>query len=618
GHEVHICDEQLRRDAHALTHYLNHHHIDVINVTPTYAAQLIELGLLDQGHRPCLVLLGGEAVGGDVWTALRETPGVLGYNLYGPTEYTINTLGAGTDESPTPALGRPIHNTEVYVLDRHLRPVPPGVPGELYVAGCGLARAYHDNAGQTAARFVPNPYGPPGTRLYRTGDLTRHRPDGTLDYLGRTDHQTKIRGHRIEPTEIETTLTTHPHITHAAVTPTADRQRLVAYIVGGADPDEVRSWLAERLPDYMVPGIFVALDVLPLTVNGKLDRDALPEPDLADAVSARGPRNDDEAELCRIFAAVLDLPRVGVDDDFFALGGHSLLAVRLVSLIRDAGLAADPAAVTVATVLTATTPAALAERLGAGRERGDAAFAPLLPLRPDGALPPLFCIHPGFGLAWPYAALLPFVPDSRPVYGLQSPVVSGAEPAASLEELAAEYLARIRRVQPHGPYHLLGWSFGGEMAYALAGLLQRAGEEVRFLTVLDALPPVPLAGGEGRSGADGFDAGVAREHLTRAVPGDADVLAGLGDDVVDRLLAARSVHEYLSPSTPFEPFSGDLLCVVAAGNGRQAGAAAWRERIRGTVHAHEVPYDHDDLLSRDAVAVIGPLLRDAFARLAAP
>ncbi|MEU8137811.1 thioesterase domain-containing protein, partial [Streptodolium elevatio] len=553
-----------------------------------------------------------------VWTALRETPGVLGYNLYGPTEYTINTLGAGTDESPTPALGRPIHNTEVYVLDRHLRPVPPGVPGELYVAGCGLARAYHDNAGQTAARFVPNPYGPPGTRLYRTGDLTRHRPDGTLDYLGRTDHQTKIRGHRIEPTEIETTLTTHPHITHAAVTPTADRQRLVAYIVGGADPDEVRSWLAERLPDYMVPGIFVALDVLPLTVNGKLDRDALPAPDLADAVSARGPRNDDEAELCRIFAAVLDLPRVGVDDDFFALGGHSLLAVRLVSLIRDAGLTADPAAVTVATVLTATTPAALAERLGAGRERGDAAFAPLLPLRPDGALPPLFCIHPGFGLAWPYAALLPFVPDSRPVYGLQSPVVSGAEPAASLEELAAEYLARIRRVQPHGPYHLLGWSFGGEMAYALAGLLQRAGEEVRFLAVLDAQPPVPLAGGEGRSGADGFDAGAAREHLTRAVPGDADVLAGLGDDVVDRLLAARSVHEYLSPSTPFEPFGGDLLCVVAAGNGRQAGAAAWRERIRGTVHAHEVPYDHDDLLSRDAVAVIGPLLRDAFARLAAP
>ncbi|WP_436771155.1 thioesterase domain-containing protein [Yinghuangia sp. YIM S09857] len=417
----------------------------------------------------------------------------------------------------------------------------------------------------------------------------------------------------MEPTEIETTLTTHPHITHAAVVPTADRQRLVAYIVGGADPDEVRPWLAAQLPDYMVPGVFVAMDALPLTVNGKLDRDALPEPELAETVSARGPRNEDEAELCRIFAEVLDLPRVGVDDDFFALGGHSLLAVRLVSLIRDAGLAADPAAVTVATVLTATTPAALAERLGGGRERGDAAFAPLLPLRPDGASPPLFCIHPGFGLAWPYAALLPFVPDSRPVYGLQSPVVAGAEPAACLEDLAAEYLARIRRVQPHGPYHLLGWSFGGETAFALAGLLQRAGEEVRFLAVLDAQPPVPLDG-EGRSGGDGFDAGAAREHLSRAVPGDADVLAGLGDDVVERLLAARSVHEYLSPSRPFEPFTGDLLCVVADGNARRTGAAVWREHIRGAVHAREVPYDHDDLLSRDAVAAIGPLLREAFAR----
>ncbi|WP_345675539.1 amino acid adenylation domain-containing protein [Yinghuangia aomiensis] len=619
GHEVHICDEQLRRDAHALTAYLDTHHIDVVNITPTYAAQLVELGLLDAGHRPCLVLLGGEAVGGDVWSALRETPGVLGYNLYGPTEYTINTLGAGTDESTTPALGRPIHNTEVYVLDEHLRPVPPGVPGELYVSGAGLARAYHRAPAQTAARFVPNPFRAPGTRLYRTGDLTRHRPDGTLDYLGRTDHQTKIRGHRIEPTEIETVLTHHPDVAQAAVVPTADRLRLVAYVVGAVEPAALRAWSAERLPDYMVPSAVVPMDVLPLTVNGKLDRDALPEPDLADAVSARGPRDEDEAELCRIFAAVLGLPRVGVDDDFFALGGHSLLAVRLVSLIRGAGLSDDPAAVTVATVLTATTPAALAARLRDGRPRADAALAPLLALRPDGALPPLFCVHPGFGLAWPYAALLPYVEPERPVYGLQSPVVAGAEPAAGFAALAAEYLARVRRVQPRGPYHLLGWSFGGEMAFALAALLREAGEDVRFLAVLDAQPPAPLPSGEGRSGADGFGTDAALDHLARAVPGgDADVLTGLGDDVVARLIAARRLHEFLAPEAPLPAFDGDVLCVVAEGNARHTGAAAWRDRVTGTVSSHEVPYHHDDLLSRDAVGRIGPLLRDALAHRDTP
>ncbi|MGR6999244.1 AMP-binding protein [Yinghuangia aomiensis] len=240
GHEVHICDEQLRRDAHALTAYLDTHHVDVVNITPTYAAQLVELGMLDAGAPA--VPRAARRRGGRRGRVVRaaETPGVLGYNLYGPTEYTINTLGAGTDESTTPALGRPIHNTEVYVLDEHLRPVPPGCPASCTASGAGLARAYHRAPAQTAARFVPNPFGAPGTRLYRTGDLTRHRPDGTLDYLGRTDHQTKIRGHRIEPTEIETVLTHHPDVAQAAVVPTADRLRLVAYVVGAVEPAALR------------------------------------------------------------------------------------------------------------------------------------------------------------------------------------------------------------------------------------------------------------------------------------------------------------------------------------------------------------------------------------------
>ncbi len=201
GHEVHICDEELRRDAQALVAYGDAHEIDVVNVTPTYARHLLDEGLLDGGpgrHRPPLVLLGGEAVSDQVWDALRDTDGTCGYNLYGPTEYTINTLGGGTADSVTPTVGQPIWNTVAHILDGWLRPVADGVPGELYISGVGLARGYLDRFGLTAERFVADPIVGGGARMYRTGDLVRRAPDGNIDFLGRTDDQVKIRGHRVE------------------------------------------------------------------------------------------------------------------------------------------------------------------------------------------------------------------------------------------------------------------------------------------------------------------------------------------------------------------------------------------------------------------------------------
>ncbi|WP_234486260.1 non-ribosomal peptide synthetase, partial [Streptomyces sp. MBT97] len=239
GHEVHVCDEELRRDAEALVAYCERHRIDVVNVTPTYARLLIEQGLLE-GHVPPLVLLGGEAVPETVWTALRDTDGTYGYNLYGPTEYTINTLGGGTLDSDTPTVGRPIRGTRAHVLDAWLRPVPDGVPGELYIAGVGLARGYLGRPALTAERFVADPFGEPGERMYRTGDLVRRRPGGgNLDFLGRTDDQVKIRGYRVEPGEIETALGRHPLVAQAAVV--VRDERLVGYVVPadeGADPAE--------------------------------------------------------------------------------------------------------------------------------------------------------------------------------------------------------------------------------------------------------------------------------------------------------------------------------------------------------------------------------------------
>ncbi|MEU9999822.1 amino acid adenylation domain-containing protein [Streptomyces sp. NPDC050848] len=397
GHEVHVCDEELRRDAEALVAYCDLHRVDVVNVTPTYAQLLIEEGLLDRDepgstgagkHRPALVLLGGEAVSDTVWTKLRRTEGTYGYNLYGPTEYTINTLGGSTTDSATSTVGMPIRNTRAYVLDAMLRPVPPGCPGELYIAGTGLARGYHDRPGLTAERFVADPFGEPGERMYRTGDLVRQRPDGLLDFLGRTDDQVKIRGYRIELGEIATALSSHPEVAHAAVVvnESTGTKRLVGYFApeDGTEPGEeltqrLREHLKAGLPDYMVPSALVPVDTLPLTVNGKLDVRALPAPDFAGSGTSRAPRTPREETLCVLFAEVLGLPEgsVGIDSDFFELGGHSLLATRLVSRARTA-LDAELA---IRDLFEAPTVAELVER--ADRAGGAARPALTAAERPD-------------------------------------------------------------------------------------------------------------------------------------------------------------------------------------------------------------------------------------------
>ncbi|WP_190854214.1 non-ribosomal peptide synthetase [Actinomadura sp. RB99] len=244
GHEVHVCDEDLRRDAEALTAYLREHRVDVINVTPTYAQQLLDEGLLDGGHRPPLVLLGGEAVPASVWDRLAEADGVLGYNLYGPTEYTINTLGGGTGDSATPTVGKPIWNTRAHVLDAWLRPVPPGAPGELYIAGAGLARGYLGRPDLTAERFVADPF--TGGRMYRTGDLVRVREDGNIDFLGRTDDQVKIRGYRVELGEIEAALAAEPGVGQAAVVAADSGVPGVRRIIGYVVPDGTRDGAADE------------------------------------------------------------------------------------------------------------------------------------------------------------------------------------------------------------------------------------------------------------------------------------------------------------------------------------------------------------------------------------
>ncbi|MGZ9928641.1 amino acid adenylation domain-containing protein [Streptomyces sp. NC-S4] len=639
GHEVHVIGEELRLDPAALTAHYDRVGIDVVNVTPSYGLQLVEAGLLDADrHRPTLFLLGGEAVPDGLWELLKRTEGTMGYNLYGPTEYTINALGADVDDSISSCVGRPIFNTRAYVLDSALRPVPAGVAGELYLAGAGLARGYFGRPALTAERFVADPFGEPGTLMYRTGDLVRWRGDAQIDYLGRADDQVKIRGFRIELGEVESAVAAQPGVAAAAVvvhTGPTGVKRLVAYTVASAaeapEPAALRARLSATLPEYMVPSAFVELSALPLTVNGKVDRAALPAPDFGDAGGGRAPKDAREELLCAVFAEVLGLERVGAEDNFFELGGHSLLAMRLVGRIR----AELGTPVQVGAVMAAPTVADLAARIGSDARRD--ALRVLMPLRERGTAAPLFCFHPASGFAWQYTGLLRHLDADRPVYGLQSPGLAGAQPeVADVAALAELYLAEIRTVQPEGPYHFLGYSFGGTVAQTLAALLQERGEEVAFLGLLDAYPPEI----EDWSYIDAPD---WRERLEREESGFLLSVAGLdrpqGDAPVDRAEAVGAIRDSQGLLAGFDEallgsivdtnvhcvrllsrsrtlrYRGDVLFFTASRStpAAEAPGLVWPAYLDGRIEEHVLDCSHDDLMSPAVLAQIGPVLARALA-----
>ncbi len=344
GAGVVIADRDTVRDPAALLRMAEETGAGVVQATPSLWQAMVTAS--PEGVRGLRVLVGGEALPEALATRLRTSAAGL-TNLYGPTETTIWSTAADlTDGQGVPSIGTPIANTRVYVLDDRLRPVAPGVPGELYIAGAGVVRGYHNRPALTAERFVACPFGGPGERMYRTGDIVRRTADGRLEFSGRADHQVKVRGFRIELGEIETVLTAHEAVGQAVALARADQgagARLVGYVVpkvpGAApDPGVLRTWLGESLPEYMIPSAFVVLDRLPLTPNGKLDRKALPAPSFGAAAGSRPPRTPVEEALCAVFAEVLRLPSVGIDDSFFELGGDSIVTMQLIARARAAGL----------------------------------------------------------------------------------------------------------------------------------------------------------------------------------------------------------------------------------------------------------------------------------------
>ncbi|MGY4306617.1 thioesterase domain-containing protein/aryl carrier-like protein [Bradyrhizobium sp. USDA 4369] len=423
-----------------------------------------------------------------LWEEVKP-PHVRLVNTYGPTETTVSCTASSTPYDPGTGqitIGKPLANTQIYILDGHGAPSPIGVAGEIHIGGAGVARGYLNRPELTAERFVPDPFcGTAGGRMYRTGDLGRWRADGTIEFLGRNDFQVKVRGFRIELGEIEARLCAHDGVREAVVIAREDGpgdKRLVAYYVGddGLGAEQLRGHLQSGLPDYMVPAAYVRLERLPLTPNGKLDRKGLPAPE-GEAYAARAyeaPQGATEVRLAGIWAELLGVERVGRHDNFFELGGHSLLAMQAISLLGRADIQ-----VSLAQLFTDPTIAALA---AAHAVRSEDAIGDdcVITFRTEGSHPPLFLLYEAFGEAMYGRELVRNMTLDAPVYGLTAPKRS-RDQARTLEGMAAHAIRAIRALQPVGPYRLAGWSFGGLLAYEIASQLIGADETVAFLGLLD-------------------------------------------------------------------------------------------------------------------------------------
>ncbi|MCC6490292.1 MAG: non-ribosomal peptide synthetase, partial [Candidatus Hydrogenedentes bacterium] len=458
------------------------------------------------------LLFGGEACDPRcVRRVLESAPPQHLLHVYGPTENTTfstwHRVDRVAEDAVTVPIGRPIANTQCYVLAEDLQPAPLGVPGELYVGGAGLARGYYRRPDLSGASFVANPFHESDT-LYRTGDLVRRLNDGSIEFIGRKDGQIKLRGFRIELGEIESALHAVHGVRECCVVlrdeDPGDKQ-IVAYIVpeqaGALESASLRASLGGTLPEYMVPRAIVFMEALPLTPNGKVDKRALPAPghDASDALQVV-PRTALEADIARLWSDVLGGRGVGVTDRFFDVGGHSLLAVRIMAMIRDRYEVDFPLTRFFQDPTVSGMAAYIQQQQGVGAPGSQTPFT-LVPIQPQGERCPLFCVATAGGVLFPYFNLAPLLGANQPLYGLQDPALEGNRaPFDTVEELAAHYIEVMRTQQPAGPYLLCGWSYGGTVAFEMARQLREQGNEVGLLVIIDAMqapPDLSVKGGIG-------------------------------------------------------------------------------------------------------------------------
>ncbi|MEU6126562.1 amino acid adenylation domain-containing protein [Streptomyces sp. NPDC047123] len=591
--------------------------VSTVNQTPSALDMLSPDGLDDVRT----IFVGGEACSAALVD--RWAPGRAMINGYGETETFYASMSGPLPPGKGASIGTPVPGDALFVLDAGLRRTPVGVVGELYVAGRSVGLGYVGRAGLTASRFVACPFGVAGSRMYRTGDLVRWNRDGELEFVGRSDDQVKIRGFRVELGEVEAALGGVAGVERAAVTvrETDTGKQLVGYVVPAdaatvPDGGAIRGDLAVRLPEYMVPAAVMVVGALPLTVNGKLDKRALPEPEFSGGVY-RAPSSPVEEVLAEIFARVLEVARVGVDDSFFDFGGNSLSAMRVVAAVREA----FDSEIGVRALMEAPTVRGLSRQLYSWSASDE--LPQIVNLR-QGEGDPLFCIHPGGGVGWAYRALGPVL--RRPIIGIQQTVDDGERPR-TVREMAEQYADLVQSLQPEGPYDLLGWSFGGVVAHQTATVLERRGAAVRRLVLLDA---ALVTSGTTRSPDEEFDEiDVLRYFVSKnvdlPVPPELtsheelvdwiESQSALGAAIPPAWLIRHVVHnlrfnsELWHDHTP-DVFGGTAVVFQAAGEKVDPGYSRdWARYVVGRVTEFDVDCEHNDILSADALGAYGDRLK---------
>ncbi len=640
---------------------LRRERISLVTLPPSVLAVLPPEGLPDLAT----VVSAGEAM--DTAVAERWSAGRTLVNAYGPTEATVcATFAPCRRDGRAPSIGRPFANVTVHVLEPAGIPAPVGVPGELYVGGAGVSRGYLDRPALTAERFVPDPFGAPGARLYRTGDRARWRSDGTLEFMGRVDQQVKVHGFRIEPGEVEAALRRHPGVRECAVVAREDvggDRRLVAYVVpapgygtrtlteaeiqlpadaGATLPAALREHLRERVPEYMVPAAFVELESLPATPNGKLDRAALPAPVHGGAkLEADEPRDYLEVQLIQLWEEVLGVEMIGATQSFFDLGGSSLLALPLFARINRL-LRCD---LPVSTLFAGATVRQMAEAIREQQRAEPETSSPVVPLQPGGSLPPLFVVHAADRGVMTYVNLVRHLGPEQPVYGVQD---VGDDLGRPLAEIAADHVRAVRAVQPEGPYYLAGWSFAAYLVFEMASQLEREGQEVGFVGLLDSMTagltlawpgsehvgapygmahtvaarmrrPFPVKKAE----LEGMDTDQQVRYLVEALHANDAAPEGFGEENLREMCGVmndrrRSLEGYVpgrfsGPLTLFRtsiaPSEREWEALVSTDEEKRT--LGWSQLTDGPVQVHRVPGNHNSMNAEPHVRVLAQGVREA-------
>ena len=630
GAQLVMAEPEAHRDPQAMQQFFARYGVTTTHFVPSMLAAFVA-SLDADSVAACRTLrrvfCSGEALPTELCREWERLTGAPLHNLYGPTEAAVDVswypacgseLAAVTGSSVP--IGWPVWNTGLRILDAAMRPVPPGVAGDLYLTGIQLAQGYLGRPDLTASRFIADPFAP-GERMYRTGDVARWLTNGAVEYLGRSDDQLKIRGQRIELGEIDRVMSALPDVgqavSHACVFNQAaatggDARQLVGYLVSDSglplDTAALKARLAEQLPPHMVPVVLMQLAELPLSANGKLDRKALPLPTLGGERSGRPPEPGMETLVATAFSQLLGCEVNDIDADFFALGGHSLLAMRLAAqLSRQLARQVTPGQVMVASTvgkLSALLAADLsdeqAQRLG---------LDTLLPLRESDG-PTLFCFHPASGFAWQFSVLARYLSPRWSITGIQSPRPQGPmASAASLDEVCEHHLQTLLAQQPHGPYYLFGYSLGGTLAQGIAARLRQRGEAVAFLGLLDTWPPETQNWAEKE--ANGLDPEVLaeidreREAFLAAQQGQAsgELFSAIEGNYADAVRLLTTAHS--------AKFDGKATLFVAEKT-RQEGMdpqVVWGPWV-GELEVFSQNCAHVDIISPQAFEAIGPVVRE--------